>query len=464
MERIKPQDAWVKKQLSEFEYTANLTNYALTKRGFPLPRRAGEPQYLPISNKVLYTLHNALPYNSAGYATRTHGLLSQLNKSGYEVQGVTRLGYPYDMPNKEDMGPIPSEHLVDGVSYAHLSTTPGVERKNPLFDYVQRYAAALQEFAMDARPAVLHAASNHWNGLATVTAANRLGIPSIYEVRGLWEVTRGSRNPEWVGGGMYRMIARMEADAAQGATRVLTITEALKGELIRRGVDEDKISVVPNGVDTARFQPVDKDMSLVRELGLLGKTVIGYIGSILDYEGLELLLLAARSMKSTRDDFHVLIVGDGAELERFKTMSGELDIHDVVTFTGRVPHEDVEKYYSVVDIAPFPRLPLAVCEMVSPLKPFEAMAMGKVVVASNVAALAEIVQDGKTGLLHKKGSFEDLQTALVRLLDDPELRNELATCAMEWVRAERDWNHLASSVTEIYDQLTANGGTDESIG
>lgn len=456
LKRVKPQDSWVSKQLSEFDETKRVSNYMLTRAGFPLPPRSPKPRYRSHPKKVLYTLHNALPYHSAGYATRTHGLLSGLNRSGFDVEGVTRLGYPFDMPGKADLGPIESSHLVDGVTYSHLSTQPGLEMKKPLFDYVQRYAAALEAFASQRKPAILHAASNHWNGLATVTAANRLGIPSVYEVRGLWEVTRGSRNPEWVDSGMYRMISRMEADAAKGATRVLTITNALKEELIRRGVDGEKILVVPNGVDTGRFSPLTRDEDLAERLHLQDKTVIGYIGSVLDYEGLELLLEAAMLLKKTRDDFHVLIVGDGAELQRFRELSETYALQDIVTFTGRVPHQDVERYYSLVDIAPFPRLPLAVCEMVSPLKPFEAMAMGKAVVASNVAALAEIVQDRETGLLHQKGSVEDLRRVLEELLDDASLRELIATNGLRWVRDARDWDTLATSVTTVYEALTAS--------
>ncbi|MFF2824134.1 glycosyltransferase [Arthrobacter koreensis] len=455
LKRVKPQDSWVSKQLSDFDETKRVSNYMLTRAGFPLPPRSPKPRYRSHPKKVLYTLHNALPYHSAGYATRTHGLLSGLNRSGFDVEGVTRLGYPFDMPGKADLGPIDSSHLVDGVTYSHLSTQPGLEMKKPLFDYVQRYAAALEAFASQRKPAILHAASNHWNGLATVTAANRLGIPSVYEVRGLWEVTRGSRNPEWVDSGMYRMISRMEADAAKGATRVLTITNALKEELIRRGVDGEKILVVPNGVDTARFSPLTRDEDLAERLHLQDKTVIGYIGSVLDYEGLELLLEAAMLLKKTRDDFHVLIVGDGAELQRFRELSETYALQDIVTFTGRVPHQDVERYYSLVDIAPFPRLPLAVCEMVSPLKPFEAMAMGKAVVASNVAALSEIVQDGVTGILHQKGNSEDLRRVLEMLLDDGSKRAELAANGLAWVRSERDWQQLSAAVTGVYENLTS---------
>lgn len=452
IQESRPEDAWVAKRLADL-YAQKYSNYALAKRGFPLPARKNNPVNEPVARNVLYLLHNSLPHHSAGYATRTHGLLSELNKSGYSVEGLTRLGYPYDMPGRESLGPIPVSDVVDNVTYSHLSTVPGLEIKKPLYDYVQRYSRALEKYASVKRPAVIHAASNHWNGLAAVTAANRLGLPSVYEVRGLWEVTRGSRNPEWAKGGMYRLIARMEADAARGATAVLTITNALRDEMIQRGVDGDKITVVPNGVDTRRFVPMSRDIQLAKTLGLEGKTVIGYIGSVLDYEGLELLLEAAESLSMVRSDFHILIVGDGAELERFKALAIERGLTEVVTFTGRVPHADVERYYSIVDIAPFPRLPLPVCEMVSPLKPFEAMAMGKAVVASDVSALAEIVQDGKTGLLHKKGSAADLTRVLSRLLDEPELRSTLATNGLEWVRSERDWEIISRRVIAVYDGL-----------
>src|SRR5690606_24655548 len=122
-----------------------------------------------------------------------------------------------------------------------------------------------------------------------------------------------------------------------------------------------------------------------------------------------------------RSDFHVLLVGDGAELERFSARVKDEGLESVITFTGRVPHEDVERYYSLIDITPFPRLPLPVCEMVSPLKPFEAMAMGKAVLASGVAALAEIVAPGVTGFLHSKGDAESLRRGIERYLDEPEL-------------------------------------------
>lgn len=453
--RLAPEDTWAKGQDAKLRKTSAPTNYQLAKLGFSFPYQRAETPYSPVSDRVFYLLHNSLPYHSAGYSTRTHGLLSGLRDQRWDVRGVTRLGYPYDMPKMQELGPIGPTDVVDGVPYHRLSTEPGIEKKSPITSYVERYVTSLQAFARRERPAIIHGASNHWNGLAAVSAANRLGLPSIYEVRGLWEVTRGSRDPEWAKGGMYRFMARMEADAAAHATHVLAITQALKDELINRGVDGDKITVVPNAVDTDRFTPLERDAELEAILEVQGRKVIGYVGSILDYEGLELLIAAADTLRKERDDFAVIIVGDGAEYEKFQGRVSELGLEKVVRFTGRVPHEDVERYYSLIDIAPFPRLPLPVCEMVSPLKPFEALAMGKAVVASDVAALAEIIQPGVNGLLHRKGDVEDLTVQLRTLLDNDALREDLSVKGREWVTANRQWAHMSSIVSDVYEKIGA---------
>ena len=432
---------------------AAVRNSDLARDGFPLPPLRSEPAYEPLRNHVLYLLHNALPHHSGGYATRTHGLLTELNRHGWDVDGVTRLGYPYDMPKMADVPDLPPHETVGEVVYHHLLTGRQIEKKNPMFDYVARYTDALLPLARNERPAVLHGASNHWNGLAAVKTGRLLGIPSVYEVRGLWEVTRGSRDPEWARSDQYTYIARMEADAARGATRVLAITQALKDELVERGVDEEKIVLVPNGVDTERFTPLPRDEELAAQLGASGKTVIGYVGTVVDYEGLDLLLTAARTLRTAREDFHVLIIGDGAKLEELQASATEQGLDDVVTFTGRVPHEEVERYYSIIDVTPFPRLPLPVCEMVSPLKPFEAMAMGKAVIASDVAALAEIVTPGMNGLLHTKGSAESLSEQITALLDDPALTARLGSQARDWVVSERDWTQLAATVADVYTEI-----------
>lgn len=263
---------------------------------------------------------------------------------------------------------------------------------------------------------------------------------------------------------MYKFMARMETDAAINADQVITITSALRDELINRGVDRDKIVVVPNGVEASRFASRPKNADLAERLGLQDKTVIGYVGSILNYEGIGLLLDAAHMLKEEREDLAFLFVGDGAELAEYRERVETEDLFDVVTFTGRVPHDEIEDYYSLIDICPFPRLPLPVCEMVSPLKPFEAMAMEKAVIASNVDALAEIVADGDTGLLFEKGDSQSLAQALRRLLNDLELRARLATSGRRWVEQEREWRKLAEQIDEIYTSLSVKTRTASAQG
>ncbi|MCT2260343.1 glycosyltransferase family 4 protein [Brachybacterium muris] len=450
--RSRPSSATTSSSAAGAAPAPTVRNSDLARDGFPFPEVRESPEYEPVPRHVLYFLHNALPYHSGGYATRTHGLLTELNRMGWDVDGVTRLGYPYDMPKMADVPDLPARETVGDVDYHHLLTGRQIEKKNPMFGYTDRYVDALLPLARAEQPAILHGASNHWNGLAAVKAGNILGIPSVYEVRGLWEVTRASRDPEWGRSDQYRYLARMEADTARAATRVIAITEALKAELVERGVAAEKITVVPNGVDTARFTPLPRDEELAARLGVIGRTVIGYVGTVVDYEGLDLLLETAASLRARRDDFHVLIIGDGAKLEELQASAAAQGLDDVVTFTGRVPHEEVERYYSIIDITPFPRLPLPVTEMVSPLKPFEAMAMGKAVVAADVAALAEIVTPGMNGLLHEKGSAASLTAQIERLLDEPELRAALGARSRDWVVAERDWRLLAERVATVYEE------------
>jgi glycosyltransferase involved in cell wall biosynthesis len=229
-----------------------------------------------------------------------------------------------------------------------------------------------------------------------------------------------------------------------------------------RGVSEDRMVVLPNGVDTNRFAPRQRDAELERELGVADKTVIGYAGGLVDYEGLDLLLEAIGALSQRRDDFHLIMVGDGNYQSTLEALADRLKLGAVATFTGRVPHSEVGRYLSLFDIAPFPRRPLPVCEMISPIKPFESMAMGKAVIVSSVAALTEIVSDGRTGLVFAKGDVIDLTRTIERLLDSHELRTSLGTAAREWVRTERDWSSIVEVVDSTYREVLDRAGGPES--
>ena len=367
---------------------------------------------------------------------------------------ATRLGFPYDFWGQGDTREVEPFDVVDTMTYRRL-LEPGEReyRTTPMAGYIERFAERLEEVAREHRAALIHASSFQNNGLAGLRAARRLGIPFVYEMRGLEDLMKISRNPEFGRTDAYRYMTGLELHIVQQADLTFVITEALREEMIRRGGPADRIAVLPNGVHTAQFEPREPDQELLDELGLRDKTVIGYAGGLVDYEGLDLLLLAAAELKKTRDDFAVIIVGDGHFEGQLHRMARELDLLDVVTFTGRVPHEQVARYLSIFQITPFPRLPLPVCELISPIKPFESMAMGKACISSSVAALTEIVKPDERGLVFAKGDAQDFARQIARYLDDPALRERMGRQARAWVLAERDWSDVTKIADEAYHRL-----------
>ncbi len=423
----------------------------LKEKGFMMP--AAEENYMPLSDKILYVLNNSLPYHSNGYATRANGLLGGAKKFK-DIHAITRLGYPHDLAKLRNENYVET-HTVDDIEYFHLPSTDFWLNYMSLDMYLKQYGEKLAEHIKKHDIKLIHSASNFVNGLAANYAAKKLNIKSIYEVRGLWEITRISRQPEWENSEHFDMIKKLETEAAKTADRVVTITYALKNELIKRGVDENKISVLPNGVNTHSFMPLEKDLKLMKHLGIKeNEIIIGYIGSIVEYEGIDLLVEAIAKLKNKKiNNFKFLLVGDGRYFENIKDKINELKINNLVIITGRIPHEEVENYYSLIDIAPLPRKAVPVSEMVSPLKPFEAMAMGKIVLGSSVAAIAEIIDDGYNGMLFEKSNVDDLADKLEILLKDDQIRMQIGKNARDWVVKERDWAVLAKKLNGIYDDL-----------
>ncbi|WP_191562980.1 glycosyltransferase family 4 protein [Janibacter melonis] len=426
---------------------------AIGRTGWPVDE-AQERSYEPRPGAVLSVLAQSLPHRSGGYATRSHGVLTGLRALGWDMQAATRLGFPYDFWSPADKRVVEERDVVDGVPYVRL-LEPGerVYETVPMAGYIERFARRIEETAREHRAGLIHASSFQNNGLAGLRAARRLGIPFVYEMRGLEDLMKISRNPAFGRTDAYRYMTTLELHVVQNADLTFVITEALREEMIARGGPADRIKVLPNGVHTSQFEPREPDQALIDELGIQGKTVIGYAGSLVDYEGIELLLRAAAQLKTERSDFAVIIVGDGHHEGFLHRLARELDVMDVVTFTGRVPHEDVARYLSIFQITPLMRLPLPVCELISPIKPFESMAMGKAMISSSVAALAEIVKADERGLVFDKGDAGSLATQIRRYLDDPELRERMGRQAREWVLAERDWSDVTQIVDREYHRL-----------
>ncbi|MBC7630238.1 glycosyltransferase family 4 protein [Aeromicrobium sp.] len=418
----------------------------------PPPLRAA-PAYDVVPTSVVHVLQNSLPYRQTGSANRSQGLLAGLVAEGFSSTAVTRPGFPFADVEKAQQADIEVRHEIQGVVYHHLLNGGVVLPRFPVQRFIASFSAEIEALARAESAALIHAASNAYNALAGIVAARTLGIPAIYEVRALYEEGRRSRNEAFTATPQYQFALHLETLAAQEADRVIAITGGLRDTLVERGVPADKIRVVPNGVDTERFVPRARDEALAAHYGLQDTVVIGYVGSFNWYEGHELLFEAFARLHARHPHTRLLMVGGGEQADILQRLRTEMRLEDAILMPGSVPFEQVEAHYSLIDIAPITRLSTVVTETVSPLKPFEAMAMAKTVVSSDVAVMTEIIDDGRNGLLFAKGDSTSLENVLDRLTVDADLRTRLGAQAREWVVAERDWKILARQMAKVYREL-----------
>jgi len=415
----------------------------LERPGFAVSRRRAQASSR--AGRVLYVASQSMPHHSSGYAIRTHGLVRALHAAGTDISVTARYGYPNDRFDFVGTSLVAARHEHEGVTY-RFSPERRASRQMSFEEYQEAAVRELVSLGEQVRPAVLHGASNFQTGMIAIEAARRLGIPSVYEVRGMWHYTRAAKEPLFPDQDLFRLTDVLESQCATEADRVLAITNQIRLLLVDWGVDDAKITLVPNCVNTDSFQPQASSAG--------GRVTLGFIGSFAHYEGLALLVDAmAVLVERYGDRVHLLLVGDGSEYCDLKTQVRRRGLGSHITMTGRVPHNEVEAYYRQIDVLVYPRTSELVCEVVSPLKPLEAMAMSKAVVASNVAALADMVADRETGLLHQKDDCDDLVERLVELIESPELRAELGRNARNWVVSERDWSTLAQRVAGVYAEL-----------
>ena len=450
-----PKNAWRSAQEAKFSAANKIVNKGL-KIKMPNIRKIESK-----NNTIIYHASQSMPHTSSGYAIRTHGLVSALNNQQLDVQTILRHGYPLDR-NDFAAKKIPKREKIDNVMY-HFSHSE-IERElinyqdvynfTNLEKYLRRAISNIVTNAELLKPEIIHSASNFVVGMAGAKAAKELGIPSIYEIRGFWHLTQSTKRDGYEGSDHYKLTERLEIETAKMSDHVFTITQALKDILVENGVSEKKISILPNAIDSQKFSITKKDKRLEKDLDFQNKVVIGYIGSFVRYEGLNLLLEACAILRNKIGDcFRLLLVGDGDEMQNLRNLSRFLHLEDVVRFTGRVEHHEVNRYYSLIDIAPLPRKGFRVCELVSPLKPFEAMATGKVLITSSVKALAEIIVDGETGFVFEKDNAEDLAEKLHLVISDDELRRQIGINAKKWVTENHSWDVISKRVIDVYQKL-----------
>lgn len=395
--------------------------------------------------RILHVLDHSLPLHS-GYTFRTRAILKAQVARGWTVAGVT--GPRYNEPR-------PDPQIVEDLTF--FRTPRPRAARSPLGDWreVRALARRLDAVIDEWRPDILHAHSPALNGLAALGVARRRGLPLLYEIRAFWEdaaVGNGTGREHDL---RYRMVRALETYVARRADAVGAICEGLRTDLIARGIDGGKIMVSPNGVDMALFgDPPPPDHALAVKLGLDGKDVVGFIGSFYDYEGLDNLIAAMPALVASRPDAHLLLVGGGPMEKVLQAQAAQSPVADRIHFIGRVPHDEVERYYSLTHILAYPRKSMRLTDLVTPLKPLEAMAQRRLVAASDVGGHRELIEDGVTGTLFPPDDPAALARSLADMFENRGMWDARRNTARAFVERDRNWSSNVSRYEPVYKRLT----------
>ena len=395
--------------------------------------------------RVLHVLDHSIPLHS-GYTFRTLAILREQQRLGWETLQLTT--------PKQGAGTA-LEETIDGRKFYRTPSQAGAG----LLKQMQLTAARIAQVVEQDQPDLIHAHSPVLNALPALWVRLSKRLPVVYEMRASWEDAAVDHGTTSEGSARYRLSRALESFALKRADQITTICEGLRGDIVSRGVDPAKITVVPNAVDVSSFQfGVPADQALQQRLGLQGATVIGFAGSFYGYEGLHLLVEAVRLMRPRHPKLRLLLVGGGPQEAALKAQVAKNGLQDTVIFTGRVPHDQVQRYYELIDVLAYPRLPIRLTELVTPLKPLEAMAQGRVFVASNVGGHRELVRHGETGYLCPAGDAvaleQGIETALAQREHWPQIRSQ----ARRFVEQERTWTNSVARYADVYRRALSQRG------
>ncbi len=400
--------------------------------------------------RILHILDHSIPLHS-GYSFRTCAIVDQQRSLGWDTFHITT------PKHNESAGDTPLEEDVNGLHFYRTPRPQGTVAKLPVlgqWSLVHATVRRLNQIVPAIKPDILHAHSPALNGAAALDVARRFGIPVVYEVRAFWEDAAIDHGNSRKGGARYRVTRALETRVLRRVDAITTICEGLRTEMLDRGISPGKITVVPNAVDADRFTIEDSSSAaLASELGLNNAEVLGFVGSFYTYEGLPLLIEAMPEIIAHKPNVRVLLVGGGPDKERIQQRVAALSLQKFVVFTGRVPHESIHQYYDLVDICVYPRYATRLTDLVTPLKPLEAMAQGRLVVASDVGGHRELIRHGETGALFRAGDASSLANTVIALLNARETWPAYRDAARAFVENERNWRTGASRYEPIYRSL-----------
>jgi PEP-CTERM/exosortase A-associated glycosyltransferase len=404
--------------------------------------------------KILHVLDHSIPLHS-GYTFRTRAILKQQAAMGWQTVQVTS--------GKQGKSAAAVEE-IDGLRFYRTPPPGGLTGRLPVLNQwriVEDLANRLDAAVRAEHPDLLHAHSPALDGLAALRVGRRHGLPVVYECRAFWEDAAADHGTSREGGARYRLTRALESRVFREADAVTCICDGLRQDIQARGIPAEKLTVIPNAVDADRFAfGVPRDQVLAKELGLADAAVLGFIGSFYAYEGLDLAVRAMARLGATAggaeqggQPVHLLLVGGGPQEERLRSLAAELGLNDRVHFAGRVPHDSVQRYYSLVDVLVYPRRSMRLTDLVTPLKPLEAMAQGKLVLASDVGGHRELIQDGITGRLFAADDADALAQSVDELLADRAAWAAQRAAGRRFVEEERTWPRSVGRYRGVYERL-----------
>ncbi|MBF0212903.1 MAG: glycosyltransferase, exosortase A system-associated [Magnetococcales bacterium] len=398
--------------------------------------------------RILHLLDHSAPLQS-GYVSRTLAILRQQRAMGWETAHVTG-------PKHPDSGE--RTQMAEGLLFHRTPTPDSLLNRWPPLDQLAVVTALAKrslEVARDWQPDLLHAHSPVLNGLAALRVSHLLGIPLVYEIRAFWEDAAASHGTARLQGPRYRLTRGLETLVMRRADAVTVICEGLRRDIVARGIPNAKITTIPNAVEVERFTPTRPAPPLrLPGLDTAGREVLGYIGSFYAYEGLSLLLDALPAIRARRPDILLLLVGGGPEEERLRQQTTRLGLEGQVHFAGRLPPERMPDCHALVELLLFPRLPMRLTHLVTPLKPLEAMAAHRLVLASDVEGHKELIRHGQTGFLFPAGDARALAETVISLLERRDDWPTVIAQAARFVREERNWSNSVARYAPVYDALT----------
>lgn len=397
-----------------------------------------------MSLRILHVFDHSLPLHS-GYTFRSANILRGQRRLGWETHHLTS-------PKQIDAQGLEEE--ADGLRFHRTPQPHGLFSRLPVVNQwamMQATEARLGELARQLRPDLLHAHSPVLNAWPAIHVGQALGIPVVYEIRAFWEDAAVDHGTQREGGLRYRLTRSMETRAVRAADQVVTICQGLRADLTGRGIPGDKIGVVPNAVDIDHFSlSRGPDPELKAKLGLQDNRVIGFLGSFYAYEGLDLLLAALPRILEQAPDVRILLVGGGPQEANLRAQARDLGVADSVVFVGRVPHAEIGRYYDLVDLLAYPRHAMRLTDLVTPLKPLEAMAQGHLLIASDVGGHKELIEDGETGFLFRAEDQADLAQKALAALNLPDRGAAMRANGRRFVEQERNWDRSIANYKIIY--------------